>query len=295
MSTTGVDERRSTPAPQEDLRADDVALPVRRRGVPGRRGRLLGLILPALLLGAWCLLSATGVLRPTRVPPPWTVGAALVDFVRPGPDTLPGVVPFGGAAWLHLSASAGRWLSSYAIALGAGLTLGLGIGLSRRVADLVDPLVQALRAIPIYAWLPLAIAWFGLGEGAARSLVFIGAFFPIVIATADAVSRVPSAHVETARMLGTPRRDLARRVYLPAAAPGIVTGMRLGLTLGWMSVIVGELTGARYGLGAMMFSSREAGRLDHVIVGMVWFAVVGLLADYGLRALTRRFVAWSDR
>jgi sulfonate transport system permease protein len=124
--------------------------------------------------------------------------------------------------------------------------------------------------------------------------VFIGAVAPIVIATADSTARVPRQLVDTARMLGTSRRDLARRVYVPAALPGIVTGLRLGLTLGWMSVIVGELTGATRGLGAMMFAAREVGRLDQIIVGMVAFAVIGLAGDLLLRSVARPFVRWAD-
>jgi len=268
----------------------------RRTGPLRGERRLLGVVVPVTLLAAWALVSATGVMPATLLPPPWRVAQAAVEFFSPRQGSgLPGLVPFRGAAWQHLGASIGRFAVAYALALAVGLPLGLGIGLSRTVSDLLDPLVQALRAIPITAWLPLAIVWFGLGEGAARSLVFLGALFPIVIATADSVSRVPRGHVETARMLGTPRRALAWRVYLPGALPGILTGMRLGLTLGWASVIVGELTGARFGLGAMMFAARESGRLEQVIVGMACFAVVGLLADVALRRLLRRATAWSAR
>ncbi|MDQ3571049.1 MAG: ABC transporter permease [Actinomycetota bacterium] len=261
-----------------------------------RRRRALGLVMPALLLGAWWLATARGVVSTRLLPDPWSVAQAAWDFVAgTRVDSLAGVVAFSGAASLHLSASVSRWLSGYGLAVVVGLTIGLGIGLSRLVADLLDPLIQGLRAVPIFAWLPLALVWFGLGEGAARYLVFIGAVSPILIATADSVSRVPASYVETALMLGTPRRSLARRVYLPAALPGIVTGLRLGMTIGWMSVIVGELTGTSTGIGAMMNAARESGRLDQILVGMLCFAVVGLLGDIVLRSATRPFVAWSDR
>ncbi len=284
-------------APSANIAADAVTLPGARRSTRWpRRRRALGLVVPAALLGAWWLCSAQGIVSTKLLPGPWDVAEAAWDFVAgTRVDVLAGVVPFSGAAPEHLSASILRWLSGYGLAVAIGLTIGLGIGLSRLVADLVDPLVQALRAIPIFAWLPLALVWFGLGEGAARYLVFIGAVSPILIATADSVSRVPGAYVETALMLGTPRRSLARRVYVPAALPGIVTGLRLGLTLGWMSVIVGELTGTQTGIGAMMNAAREGGRLDQILVGMLCFAVVGLLGDTILRAATRPFVAWSDR
>jgi ABC-type nitrate/sulfonate/bicarbonate transport system permease component len=284
-------------SPVTDIAADAPALPAggRRRRYPRRR-RALGLVVPSILLGAWWLASARGAISTKLLPSPWSVAEAAWDFVAgTRVDTFAGVVPFSGAAPEHLSASILRWLTGYGLAVGVGLTIGLGIGLSRLVADLLDPLVQAVRAVPIFAWLPLALVWFGLGEGAARYLVFIGAVSPILIATADSVGRVPASYVETALMLGTPRRSLARRVYLPAALPGIVTGLRLGLTLGWMSVIVGELTGTSSGVGAMMNAARESGRLDQILVGMLCFAVVGLLGDTILRAAARSFVAWSDR
>lgn len=283
--------------PSANIAADAVTPPGgrRSRGSPRRR-RALGLVVPAVLLGAWWLCSARGIISTKLLPAPWEVAEAAWDFVAGSRvDSLAGVVRFSGAAPEHVSASIFRWLSGYGIAVVVGLTIGLGIGLSRLVADLVDPLVQAVRAIPIFAWLPLALVWFGLGEGAARYLVFIGAVSPILIATADSVSRVPASYVETALMLGTPRRSLARRVYLPAALPGIVTGLRLGMTLGWMSVIVGELTGTQTGIGAMMNAAREGGRLDQILVGMLCFAIVGLLGDTILRAATRPFIAWGDR
>lgn len=268
-------------------------LPGRGRGL-GRR-RLAGLVVPVALLGAWQVTLSAGWLSDRVLPSPWSVVLAGRDFVTGTKgDALPGVVPFDGAAVEHLSASITRWLVAYALAVVVGLALGLGIGLSRRVADLLDPLIQALRSVPIFAWLPLALIWFGLGEGAARYLVFIGALWPIVVATGDAVSRVPRSYVETALMLGTRRRALARRVYVPAALPGIVTGLRLGMTLGWMSVIVAELTGTRLGIGAMMNAARETGRLDQILVGMVCFAVVGLVGDLALRGAARRYVSWSD-
>ncbi len=263
---------------------------------PSRRARrrLLGLLVPVALVALWSLAGTAGWISPRLLPAPSTVAEAGWSFIAgEGGATLPGVTPFEGAAGRHVAASVSRFLSAFALAVAVGLPLGLALGLSRRTAELLDPLVQGLRSIPITAWLPISLVWFGLSEGAARYLVFIGAVFPIVIATADSAARVPRALVDTALMLGTPRRSLAQRVYVPAALPGIVTGLRLGFTLGWMSVIVGELTGQKSGLGAMMWAARETGRLDQIIVGMAAFAVLGLLGDLALRRIFRPFVAWS--
>jgi len=265
---------------------------------PSRAVRLaVGAVVPAALVVAWWAASRTGVLSPRLLPTPGKVLDSSREFLfgGTGGSRVPGVIPFKGGAAIHLPASLSRWLVAYGLAVVVGLPLGLGLGLSRWAAAALDPLVQAFRSVPITAWLPIALVWFGFGEGAARYLVFIGAFYPIVIATTDAADRVPHQLVDTARMLGTPRWALARRVYVPAAMPGIVTGLRLGLTLGWTSLIVGEITGQDTGLGAMMFAAREVSQLDQIIVGMIAFAVIGLLGDLVLRAITRPVVAWADR
>jgi NitT/TauT family transport system permease protein len=248
-----------------------------------------------VLIAVWSILSVAGVISDRLLPAPADVVHSARDFVvAPGRPPVPGVVPFKGAAGRHVQASVSRWMVAYAIAVCVGLPFGLGLGLSRWMSAAVDPLFQALRSVPITAWLPIALVWFGFSEGAARFLVFVGAVSPIIVATADSTARVPRQLVDTARMLGTRHRDLARRVYLPAALPGIVIGLRLGLTLGWTSLIVGELTGTNRGLGAMMSAARELNRLDQIIVGMVTFAVIGFAGDLLLRKVARPFVRWAD-
>jgi ABC-type nitrate/sulfonate/bicarbonate transport system permease component len=269
-------------------------IPTRRR-LSGWRRVAVGLAFPVVLVALWSVLSATGVLSDRLLPAPADVLQSGRDFLFASKrSAVPGVVPFRGAALEHIRASVGRWAVGYGIALCVGLPLGLGLGLSRWVSAAVDPLFQGLRSVPITAWLPISLVWFGLGNGAARFIIFVGAVAPIVVATADSTARVPRQLVDTARMLGTRQRDLARRVYVPAALPGIVTGLRLGLTLGWTTVIVAELTGASRGLGAMMFSAREVSRLDQIIVGMVAFAVIGLAGDVLLRAVARPLTRWAD-
>ena len=218
----------------------------------------------------------------------------MAFFGDGGTTTLAGVVPFAGAGWEHLGASMTRCAVSWVLAVAVGTSVGLLLGLSALCRDLLDPVLNALRAVPLFAWLPLALIWFGIGEGAARALIFVGALWPVLVSVADATSRVPRAHVETAHMLGVPRRGLWRTVYLPSALPEVVTGLRLSLTLAWTCVIVGELSGTSLGVGAMMNAARETGATDQVVVGILVFAVVGLTADLLLRALTRRAVRWAD-
>lgn len=264
--------------------------PRRRRG-----RRLVGLLLPVALLLVWQGAVLLEVRDRNRLPSPLDVLEAAQRFFLTAPaPTLGGTIPFTGAGWQHLGASLERTGVSWGIAVVVGLALGLGLGLSRWFADLADPLLNALRAVPLFAWLPLVIVQFGLGEQPARILVFIGALWPVVIATADGVARIPKQHIETARMLGTPRSRMWQRIYLPSALPEIVTGLRLSLTLAWTCVIVGELAGITWGVGAMMNAARERGSTDQIVVGILVFALVGYTADRLLRLASRRWVRWAD-
>ena len=297
----------ASPAPARRRQPDRLGTTVAREGTlppppaaggPARRlspRRLLGLVAPLVVLLLWQLAGERDWVSAALLPTPAEVAEAGVQFFTGDRvTTIAGVVPFTGAGWYHLGASVGRCLVSWAVAVAVGLSVGLALGLSRLVSDLFDPLLNALRAIPLYAWLPLTLVWFGLGEGAARALIFLGALWPVLVATSASVSRVPRAYLETARMLGTPRHRLWRRVHLPAALPEVVTGLRLSLTLAWTCVVVGELTGTTRGVGAMMSAAREISATEQIVVGMLVFAVVGLAGDRALRLAAARAVRWSQ-
>ncbi len=286
-----------TDAPLAQLAAVSgvVTTPETARTGRSRPRRLLGVVVPLLLLGSWQLAWDLEWKPRSILPSPHQVlTAADSFFFGENNVTLSGIVPFKGAAWLHISASLERCGTTWVLAVLVGLVLGLGLGLSRWVADLLEPISNALRAVPLFAWLPLAAVQFGIGEPPARILIFIGALWPVVVATTDSVARVPRAQVETARMLGTPRSRMWRRVYLPSALPEILTGLRLSLTLAWTCVIVGELLGVSRGIGAMMIAAREAGATEQIVVGVFLFAAIGYSADRLLRLAARPLVRWSD-
>lgn len=280
-----------------DLTTTRSSTPASSPEAPARRARrAAGVAGPVAILVLWQLSTTTGWLSSDTLPPPSDVAAALWDFVFGSSGrSLPGVIPFDGSAGTHVGASVYRLASAYLLAVLVALPVGLLLGTSQWARATLDPVIQALRPIPIFAWLPLAITWFGLGGGAARYLVFIGAVFPIIVNTADGTSRVPRGWVTAARTLGARGPALFRHLYLPAALPSIVTGLRLGMSLGWMSVIVGELTGTRRGIGVMMTTARETGRLDRVIVGMICFAVLGSLSDLVIRSVARPFTGWATQ
>lgn len=184
-----------------------------------------------------------------------------------------------------LLASLSRVLSGYFMGVVAGISLG-ALAATRAGAGLMT-VANLLRPIPPIAWVPLAILWLGLGDKSARFIVFIGAFFPIFVSVAWSLARCPAPYLELARTLGASPWLTLRRVRLPAAAPGILTGLRTGLGLAWTSVIAAELVGAQEGLGYRIQAHRLLLETDAVIACMLCIGVLGTLLD-GLAALAGR-------
>ena len=160
---------------------------------------------------------------------------------------------------------------------------------------LLDPALQLLRPVPVTAWLPLSMIVFGLGARSAFFLMALGAFFPVLVNTVFAVRSVEPRLFEAAAMLGTRRAAMFPRVVLPAAMPGIFTGLRLGLGFSWVVIVVGEMTGVQTGLGAMIMDARQLSRTEVVIAGMVTIGVAGFLSDQAVLLLGRRLLRWSPQ
>ena len=161
--------------------------------------------------------------------------------------------------------------------------------------DLLDPTLQILRPIPVTAWLPLAMIVFGIGPKSAFFLVFLGAFYPILLNTVFGVRSVEGRLFEAAAMLGVSRQAVFWKVVLPAALPSIFTGLRLGLGFAWVVIVVGEMTGVQTGLGAIIMEARQLSRTEIVISGMVTIGVLGFLSDQAVQAIGRRLLRCSPQ
>ena len=159
--------------------------------------------------------------------------------------------------------------------------------------QLLDPTINLLRPIPVTAWLPLSMIFFGLGPSSAISLVFLGAFYPILLNTVFGVRSVDPKLFEAASMLGCNGNRQFFKVVLPAATPSIFTGLRLGLGLAWFVIVVGEMTGVPQGLGAVIMDARTLSRTDLVICGMIVIGVAGYLSDRVVVAIGNRLLRWS--
>lgn len=247
----------------------------------------LALLLPALALAAWWASTRSEGYR--LIPSPAEVGWALYDLAVGGVNDD----AFSGMLLTHLVASASRVYGAFALAALLALPLGMLIGRLWLAKAVLDPALQVLRPVPVTAWLPLSMIVFGLGPRSAFFLVALGAFYPILINTIFGVRSVEPRLFEAAAMLGTSPTAMFSRVVLPAAMPGIFTGLRLGLGLSWVVIVVGEMTGVETGLGAMIMDARQTSRTEIVIAGMIIIGAVGFVSDQAVVALGRRMLAWS--
>lgn len=250
---------------------------------------LVPAVLPLLLLLAWDVaVRATGTML---VPSPQEVGLMLWDFAFGGiyDDAFSATLP---THWLQ---SMSRVYRAFALAALAGIPLGLVIGKNAAIRRFVDPTLQMLRPVPVTAWLPLSMIFFGVGPNAAIFLVFLGAFFPIVINTNFGVKSVEPRLFEAAAMLGCKGTSMFRQVVLPAAMPSIFNGLRLGHGIAWFLIVVGEMTGVPEGLGAAIMDGRMLSRTDVVIAGMVVIGFTGFVTDRLLVILNNRLLKWSPQ
>ena len=161
----------------------------------------------------------------------------------------------------------------------------MSIGLSRTLDRVTELIIQLVKPIPPIAWIPLAILWFGIGEQSKIYIIFLGAFFPIIINTIDGIRQTDHKFVEVARILAVPRLRFVRQVVLPGALPAIMTGLRVGLMVAWMCVVAAELIAASSGIGYLIMDARQLSQSDVVLVGMISIGVIGKVMDSLIKRL----------
>jgi NitT/TauT family transport system permease protein len=199
--------------------------------------------------------------------------------------------------WFDIADSLRRVAIGYGAAAILGIPLGLVLGWYPAANQVVNPAMQILRPISPIAWIPLAIIFFGVGDNAAIFLIFLSAFFPIVVACVDGVSNVPSIFRRAGRNFGLSPAQLLIKVVFPAALPRIIIGLRISLGIAWLVVVAAEMIAVDSGLGYLVIDSRNSGkRYDLVVAAMLTIGVIGLILDVGFRWLERiRSVRWGFR
>ncbi len=261
-----------------------------RRASNSRAQSLRRWIVPVAVLVLWQAASSARLVDPSALPAPTTVAASWWTWAFGERSAL---AWYSGTWPEYVLLSARRVLAGFAIAAAAGVVLGLLIGWSRLMRDLADPLIQILRPIPMTAWLPFATFLFGIQDTAAVFLIAMGAFFPIVVNAAAGAERTPKVLVRAALTLGTPRHMVLYRVVLPSSLPGIMTGLRLGMGIAWVLVIVAEMLAVKGGLGYALWTAYQFIRMDLIVASMLSVGLLGFAFDLILQALSRRLLRWS--
>lgn len=246
------------------------------------RMHAVGLVLPLVLLLVWEFVVAAGFVPRHLLPAPSEVAGTLAQLA--GAGTL---VP-------HIGASVTRVLVGFSIGALAGAATGLALGLGRASERAVDPMLQGLRAIPSLAWVPLLLLWLGIDEAPKITLIALGAFFPVYLNTLAAVAGVDRKWIELGRVQALSRAALIRRIVLPASLPGLLTGLRGGLSLAWMFLVAAELIASTKGIGYLLSDGRETGRADLVLGAIVLLGVLGKLSDGVLKRIEARALAYRD-
>ena len=258
------------------------------------RRRFEGALLPAALLVIWQVVASFGLVNPQLLPSPLAVlykwWAYLVPETQAGADPLAWLM--GSELLADVVSSLSRVLLGFVLGTLLALPLGLLMGAVPRVYRLCNPLVQLLRPIPPIAYIPLAILWFGLGNPPAVFLIVLGAFFPVLMNTLAGVQHVDAIYLRAARNLGADPRTIFLRVMLPAAAPHILSGMRVGIGTAFIVVIVAEMIAVNNGLGFRILEAREYFWSDKIMAGMLTIGLLGLAIDLAMSRISQHLLRW---
>jgi len=262
----------------------------RTTGTDERRGgfahwsrQALGLILPLLVALGWEFAVRAGLSSGRLVPPPSVIYQTFSEL------TATGELQRHGAATLA------RVAAGFGLGVAFGTVLGAVAGYSGLVFRLLDPTLQALRAIPSMAWVPLFILWFGIFEASKVILIAVGVFFPVYLGVMGAVMSVDSKIIEVGRAFRLTDVQMIYHVLLPAILPSYVIALRSGLGLGWMFVVAAEFMGASEGLGFLLVDGQQLGKPAQIVAAIVAFAVIGKITDWLIVLTTTPFLKWEDR
>jgi sulfonate transport system permease protein len=269
----------------EDTRVISDQARHRSRGRPGRGW--LRLVSPVVLVGIWQLLSATGVLPPSRLASPVSVAHTAYNLVvtnNPAYGTLQG----------SLLVSAERWGIGFSIGVVVAVIIAVASGLSRIGEYALDPVMNALRSVPLLGLLPLFIVWFGIGDLPKDLIVLLGALFPMYINTFAGIRGVDPKLGELGQVLGLSRWELVRHVVLPGALPQALTGLRLSVVGSLLALVVGEQINANAGLGFMIDQAETFLANNVIVVALILYAILGLIADSLVRLIERKALAWRQ-
>ena len=238
-----------------------------------------GVVPFAVIVAAWEMATRAGLVSGLFLPPP-------SDVLRAAREQA-----LDGTLWINLAASLGRVLLGVVFSVPLAVALGVVVGLNRRLAPVVEPIVGFFNALSGIAWLPLAITWFGLGWASVTFIMFNTIFFLVFFNTLVGVRTVPRIFEHAVRTMGGSRRHVILQVLIPGALPSIVTGLRLAIGFGWRALIAAEMIATSTGLGFMIFNAANFHQSDAILVGIITIGLLWLVTDrLLLQPLERRTI-----
>jgi sulfonate transport system permease protein len=255
-----------------------------RRGGLSRKG-WIRVVSPVAAVALWQLASSTGVLPESKLASPVSVAHTAYTLIVT--DN-----PAYGTLQHSVLISLERWGIGFGLGVLIAVLLAVVTGLSRIGENVLDPLVHALRSVPLFGVLPLFIVWFGIGELPKILIVLLGALFPMYVNTFAGIRGVDSKLGEVGRVLGLSPRELVRHIVLPGALPHALTGLRLAVVASLLALVVGEQVNANAGLGFMITQAEQFLQNNIITVALVVYATLGLLADALVQQLQRKALAW---
>lgn len=257
-------------------------------GVPGQGDSLLiSAVSGAIIIGIWSLATWLGWIKPLFLPSPWAIVQKLVTIWQDG---------FANSSLFeHIGISVARVFGALVLACATAIPIGLAMGMSRVMRGIFDPIIEFYRPVPPLAYLPLMIIWFGIGELSKVLLMFLAIFAPVAIGARSGVRSAAIEQVHAAYSLGASRWQVLAQIILPAAMPEIITAVRIGMGVGWTTLVAAEMVAATNGIGFMVLSASEFLQTSTVILGIVIIAAIAYAFDMLMRFLERRLVPWKGR
>jgi NitT/TauT family transport system permease protein len=245
-------------------------------------------ILPVAIVLGWWWYAAR---NPAQLSTPGAVADQLWNWIVHGRLGLGSY--YQATWWVTVWASLVRVLIGFAVAAVSGVLIGVLIGLLRSAARIVDPTIQLFRPIPMTAWLPLSIVFFGLTDTASIFLIALGAFYPVVVNTTTGVRRVDIGLIRAAQVLGAKKWEVVTRIVFPAALPSVFDGLRVALGLSWMLVILAEMFAVKTGLGFVLWDAFGIQQTATMMGAMISIGVIGFCCDRLLILARRHLLRWS--
>ncbi|MCX8570423.1 ABC transporter permease subunit [Aminobacter sp. MET-1] len=267
------------------------AKPVRPGKIYGAPGEgmsgHISLLTALVLFAVWLLVTEMGWVRPLFLPSPVAVWDKFVIAMTEGVSN--------STLTQHTLASLGRVLGAFFLALATAVPVGILMGVNRTIRGLFDPIIEFYRPLPPLAYLPLIIIWLGIGEFPKVFLIYLAIFAPMAIAARAGVRSVSTEQIHAAYAMGASRGQVIRHVILKAALPEIFTGMRIGIGVGWTTLVAAEMVAAHRGLGFMVLNAAEYLASDTVIMGIIVIGVFAFAFDLMIRYLEKTLIPWKGK